>query len=397
LRQAWIDLQGSDLAHPDLLSHLAYCLICTEDFETSDRATLAAIDDAHGKGGVSRLPFALAVRAEHEYRSGHLTAAHAAAIEAVGLATELGEVYESPFSLAVIARIEGAIGRQGEARRHADRAVDLARRRGVGLAETHAHAATGFLALTHRDPGGALPPLLRAAALSEEHGIREPGAMMWAPDLVEAFVRMHRLEDATSTLDQFRRDVDRTNRGWAKAAVERCRGLLAEDDEFVEFFDEALQLHAAVAMPLEAARTQLCYGERLRRVGQRVTARRHLKDALDTFDRIGATPWAEQARQELAATGERVSKRAGLTSTQLTPQEREVSLLVAKGATNKEVAASLFLSPKTIEYHLHNIYRKVGVRSRTELAHSLAEADHLPETWPHVSGGLSVVDHPVAP
>jgi DNA-binding CsgD family transcriptional regulator len=378
LRQAWHKLRGSDQPHSYLLSHLAYCLICTEEFETADRASLDIIDDARGKGGLSRLPFALAIRAEHEYRIGRLADAHASATGALDLATELGEVYESPFSLAVIARIEGASGRQDEARRHAERAIGLARQRGFGLVEAHAQAALGFLALAHRDPEGALPPLRRAATLSDELEMREPGALMWAPDLIEALLRVHHPKDAAATLAQFRSDAYRTNRGWAKAAAERCSGLLAEDDEFVGFFDAALHLHAAVSMPLEEARTQLCYGERLRRVGQRVRARRHLRDALETFERIGATPWAEQAREELAATGERVSRRADLRSTELTPQERQVSLLVAKGATNKEVATSLFLSPKTIEYHLHNIYRKLGVRSRTELAHSLTEAGSTP-------------------
>ena len=116
------------------------------------------------------------------------------------------------------------------------------------------------------------------------------------------------------------------------------------------------------------ARARLAYGERLRRAGRRVDAREQLSDALSTFEGVGAAPWAGQARRQLQASGATLRRRDPNAADVLTPQELQVALYVADGRTNREVAASLFISPKTVELHLSRIYRKLGVRSRTELA-----------------------------
>ena len=160
----------------------------------------------------------------------------------------------------------------------------------------------------------------------------------------------------------------------ARALVERCRGLIATDDDFDRPFAAALRAYDESGMPFARARTALCFGERLRRVGRRVECRRHLRAALDGFTTLGAAPWATRAEQELRATGETVQSRESYDWEQLTPQELQVSLLVAQGATNREAGATLFLSPKTVEYHLGHVYRKLSVRSRTELAHRLGGA-----------------------
>jgi DNA-binding NarL/FixJ family response regulator len=133
-----------------------------------------------------------------------------------------------------------------------------------------------------------------------------------------------------------------------------------------------MALHARTEMPFERARTELCYGERLRRARRRAEARDQLHAALETFQRLGAEPWADRARNELRATGETV-RRDPSASDELTLQELQVALKVAEGATNREAAAAMFLSPKTIEAHLSRIYSKLGVRSRTELAHRFAQ------------------------
>jgi DNA-binding CsgD family transcriptional regulator len=121
-------------------------------------------------------------------------------------------------------------------------------------------------------------------------------------------------------------------------------------------------------MPFELARTQLAYGERLRRAKARADAREPLRAALATFERLGATAWAERAVAELRATGHASGRRSESASSRLTPHELQVALLVTQGMTNREVAAALFLSPKTIEYHLGQIYRKLDVRGRSQLA-----------------------------
>jgi DNA-binding NarL/FixJ family response regulator len=139
--------------------------------------------------------------------------------------------------------------------------------------------------------------------------------------------------------------------------------------------EEALLLHEATPSPFERARTQLCYGERLRRARKRRLARGHLRAALETLDRLGARPWAGRAAAELAATGEHVQQADSGGLHDLTPHELQLALLVAQGATNKEASAALFISPKTVEAHLHHIYVKLRLRSRTELAHHMAQRD----------------------
>jgi DNA-binding NarL/FixJ family response regulator len=124
-----------------------------------------------------------------------------------------------------------------------------------------------------------------------------------------------------------------------------------------------------VEAPFEIARTQLCRGERLRRAGQRLEAGHALRDAIQTFDQLGAKAWAARARRELRATGAKPRRRnEHCHRDDLTPHELQVALIVATGASNRDASAALFLSPKTIEFHLGHIYRKLGVRSRTELA-----------------------------
>jgi len=156
---------------------------------------------------------------------------------------------------------------------------------------------------------------------------------------------------------------------WSLARAFRSRGLVAGH---AEQFERALLLHAHTPDEFETARTRLAYGQRLRRARNRVLARDQLRAAVETFERLDAQPWAEQARTELAATGETVRRRDPSTVDELTPQELQIALLLAGGKTTREAAASLFLSPKTIEYHLRHVYQKLDIHSREELALSLA-------------------------
>jgi DNA-binding CsgD family transcriptional regulator len=158
-----------------------------------------------------------------------------------------------------------------------------------------------------------------------------------------------------------------------KALVERCRALTAADDATaIAEFERALVSHAGVVDAFEQARTELLFGARLRRSGERVAARAHLRVARDAFVDMDLSLWAERATAELAATGETARHPGRAAVEPLTSQEARVALLVARGLTNREAAAALFLSPKTVERHLSSVYRKRGVRSRTELARAMA-------------------------
>jgi DNA-binding CsgD family transcriptional regulator len=149
--------------------------------------------------------------------------------------------------------------------------------------------------------------------------------------------------------------------------------LLTPDDRSVACFDEALALHRRLDNPVEHGRTMLCLGERLRRRGRRSAARDPLRSALAIFEERGAALWAERARSELLATGETLQPRTDDPRRRLTPQELQIALLVTGGARNRDIAASLFLSPKTVEAHLTRVYRKLAVTSRTQLATRLAQ------------------------
>ena len=200
------------------------------------------------------------------------------------------------------------------------------------------------------------------------------GVVQWAPDLVEAYVRAGRSKDAEGLVETFHRHALEVGRAWPLATAARCRGLLADEGEFASLFDDALAHHVD-GSPFEGARTELVYGERLRRARRRVEAREHLQAAAEAFDRLGAIPWSARARAELGATGASLRPPDPAARDELTPQELQVALIVAEGKTNREAAAALFLSTKTVEFHLHNAFRKLGVRSRTELARLVASDD----------------------
>lgn len=155
-------------------------------------------------------------------------------------------------------------------------------------------------------------------------------------------------------------------------ALARCRGLIASESDFPQSFLSSLELLEPLGLPFPVARSRVCYGERLRRAGQRVDARGQLTPGLDIFERLGARCWAERAETELRATGQRLRRREPTDREELTPQELQIALSVADGKTNKEVAAALFLSPKTIEAHLGRIYRKLGITSRGQLIRALS-------------------------
>jgi DNA-binding CsgD family transcriptional regulator len=150
--------------------------------------------------------------------------------------------------------------------------------------------------------------------------------------------------------------------------------MLADDSGFTADFECAIGLHEQTPDAFEAARTRLAYGERLRRSRSRVLAREQLRAAVDTFDDLDARPWADRARAELAATGETRRPRDASGINELTPQELQIALLLARGKTTRETAAALFLSPKTVEYHLRHVYQRLGIHSRDELAERMRHA-----------------------
>ena len=218
----------------------------------------------------------------------------------------------------------------------------------------------------------AISHLQQVARRVRDRGLHEPAVIQWAPDLIEAYLRSGLLAEARDELELFSAEADSTQRQRALAAAARCRGLLAGDEEFEEAFAAALAIHERLQMPFGDARTKLAFGERLRRARHRSDARPHLRAAIERFERLGAALWEERTRVELRETGESLGRESLSGLDALTPQELQVAIVVASGAS-KEAGASLFLSPKTIEAHLGRIYRKLEIRSRTELARVITE------------------------
>jgi DNA-binding CsgD family transcriptional regulator len=342
------------------------CAIWVEDWAAAEAILPQLVARTRAAGAVGALAYPLGCLADLEYRTGRWAAALAHASEAVQVAEETGQ--RASFALAKLTRIEAARGDEAPCRAHAAELVAAARGLGFGSLEAYACAAVGALELGSARPAAAVGPLRTAMRLAEAGGMEEPGVDFFWPDLVEAHVRVGDGRGALAALRGFAAVAERAGRPWTGSALARCRGLIASEGEIDRHFAEAERLLDGSPMPFERARTALAHGERLRRARRRREARLRLGAALGIFEELGAAAWAERARAELRASGARARSRREPAGDELTAQELTVAQAVVEGASNREVAARLFVSPKTVEGHLGSIYRKLGVRSRTQLA-----------------------------
>jgi len=187
-------------------------------------------------------------------------------------------------------------------------------------------------------------------------------------ELIEAASRTDRNERAAEALEILAESTSASGTPWALGVEARSRALLAQGDEAEKLYREAIERLEPTRLRVDLARANLLYGEWLRRERRRVDAREALRVAYDLFSSCGMEAFADRARIELRATGEHVRERSVDTVDQLTPQEAQVSRLVAQGNTNREIAGQLFISPSTVEYHLGKVFRKLDVKSRTQLA-----------------------------
>ena len=264
------------------------------------------------------------------------------------------------------ARLDAACGRADEARTAIAQALAIAEPAGIYPVVTYAYAARGVLELGLARVEPALAALEEVGRLAERHGFEEPTQIPWAPDLVEALVRAGRRDEAITVERRLAIQARAVGTPGAAALAARCAGLVA-DDAGDEHFATALACHACSPVVFEHGRTLLAHGAKLHRARRRADARRQLHAALKLFERLGAEAWAELARSELHAAGGRLRS----SGDGLSPAELRVARAVARGATNREVATELYLSERTVEFHLMHVYRKLGVRSRTQLSLSL--------------------------
>jgi DNA-binding CsgD family transcriptional regulator len=325
------------------------------------------------RGALGVLVPGLALMASGRAWLGDHTGAFADAGEAAELGEQLGYATDTAVAVEMLAWQSAARGLHDDARRALERARALTDRAGTTSVAAHQAITAAFCALCRGDLAEAAA--LLEARIAADGGIGSLGEPLGvAPTLVEAYVGLGRAADAAALAGRYAAVTPQPPPATA-ALVARCRGLTAADEgAAAEAFEAALATHAQAPDAFEAARTRLLYGARLRRAGRRVAAREQLRVALDAFAAMDLTAWVQRAADELGATGATARPRRPLASEPLTSQETRVALLVARGLSNREVAAALFLSPKTIEHHLASVFRKRGFRSRTELARAFATA-----------------------
>ena len=302
-----------------------------------------------------------------EISLGHYATATALAVEGRTLATEAGRRNSASLHVAYLSMLAALRGDETETKRLAEQAITEATIRRLVKVADIAHRALGLLAFAARQNTEALAVYEKLAGRGSE-----PGSPVLAvsaiPDHIEAAVRAGAVEQVRPLLDTYLTWVRTIDSAELRALAARATALLAgTSDEANAQYQEALRWHAETGSAFDHARTELLYGEFLRRERQRVQARTHLRSALDTFSRLGTPIWAERAQLELRATGETVRKRAVNVVDALTPQELQIAQAVGAGATNREVAAQLFISPRTVDYHLRKVFHKLGITSRREL------------------------------
>jgi DNA-binding CsgD family transcriptional regulator len=339
----------------------------------SARSTFVELAKRCREGGdEGSLAVILFMLAEVECDAGNWSDGLAYAEESCEITAWTGHLPYRSLALSAKALLEGHLGLAESARAAAEEGLALAERSGLVQASQFNLAALAFLELSLDNPKVThelLWPFTQGVLAA---GIREPGVLRFLPDEIEALISIGETETARSILEPFAAQAEALNRSWALATAERGLGLLHTSTGdlagAIAAFDRALEAHAMLDEPFELGRTLLAKGQAFRRQKQWRSARDSLDRSLEIFERLGAALWADKASTEIARIGGRSPGPIDLT-----PTEQEVADLVGSGLTNREVANALFLSVSTVEANLRRIYRKLDVRSRTELSRKLSE------------------------
>jgi DNA-binding CsgD family transcriptional regulator len=347
-------------------------------FEALHRETLDAGDE-------TSLPFLLAQLSETHTLSGNWRRALETADEAHSLALQTGQEQIRAIALYARALAQAHLGLVEPARDSARDGLELAKRGGSVLSMILCQSVLGFIEVSCEEPAAADECLGPLVAWLDVVGISEPGVIRFVPDEVEALIALGHLDRADALLESFEAGARRLERGWAILAGARARAMhlaaIGETGRAIRSLELAIATYGAGAGPFDRARAMLMLGTVQRRTRRRRVARSSLSEALGLFDALGADLWAARTSALLGASAETVEPAV---TASLTPAERRVVELVAAGSTNRAAADRLFVSVRAVEVHLTNTYRKLGVRSRTELAALLSRGR-----------GDDPVEHPV--
>lgn len=333
------------------------------------RRLLGRVETNAGTYAPDTLPYVLGVVADLDTRSGWWRSSDEAINEAEVRSRHSGARNVRAMILVRGARLDAMRGDDDGCRKRLAEAERIAHHAGLSIVQLHAASTRALLAVGRGNHEQAVADGRRAQAVAREMELVLPGVDLFASDLVEALTRTGAEAEATELVDEVEAVARRLGHPLAGALAARGRLSVCHDDDIEVTAERALKLHAHLHVPFERARTHLVLGERRRRAGGRRAARVVLTEAHAEFSRLGAVPWADRAMAELRAAGGRTDTtgHGNERLEQLTPQEYRVARFVADGATNQEAAAAMYLSLKSIERHLTSIYRKLGIRSRTEL------------------------------
>jgi DNA-binding CsgD family transcriptional regulator len=333
------------------------------DYDATFEISAALAADCRAQGMAGWLAGALQGLATAQMVRGDWVRARASATEGMRLADDVGQPARVAYQAGILAALAALAGDEDECRAW----LGEHQRRGGPLV-AYEHYLGAFLGILELSRGRFAAAAERLAAADLDDWVAGTG-YQYRPDLVEAAARDGRGDLARAELAKFAAWAERAGQQWAAAVAARCRALASDQADAGGHYAEALRLHEGSGRPFEQARTRLLYGEWLRREQRKADAGEQLRAALDIFGRLGATSWAERAAGELHATGQaslRV-REPGLLS-QLTPQEFQIARLAAAGVSNRDIAARLFLSHRTVGHHLYKAYPKLGITSRAGLA-----------------------------
>jgi len=347
------------------------------------QATLNAIPVEQPEAGRFEVLSALV---HTELLAGNWDAAQRHAMEASASVDLAGQGDARVWTMALEAEVDAVRGRVSEARAKAGECLRQSVAAGSSFGMLRILPVLGFVALSEGLPAEAVDHLAEVDEICERIGLQEPGRFRYHGDYAEALITMGELARAAKVIDRLEARGRRLGRRWAMATAARCHALLSmtrgDTDAAVCGLQEAFTWHEGLDNPLELGRTHLVAGEIYRRSKRRKVAAGHLRSAMEIFDRLGAPLWSRRAGTELARVGLRAASPVDLTET-----ERQVAELVSSGLSNREVATRMFISLRTVESCLSRIYRKLGVRSRTQLARSYPPGSPALPPAPEFGGG----------
>jgi DNA-binding CsgD family transcriptional regulator len=340
------------------------------DDESWDVLSERYVHLARTAGALSELPLALSMRSYLLMFTGELSAA-SSLVDEIHTVTEATGSNPAPYGALAFAAMRG---RQADASALIEATIADVTRRGEGVGVSVAERANAVLNNGLGRYREATAAAQRALQYQQHPHLRYPGVANWAAaELIEGATRCGMTEAASEAFDWISTMTGASATAWALGVESRSRALLTDDDSAESLYREAIDQFSRTRVRTELARVRLLYGEWLRRQGRRIDAREQLRTAHEMFTAMGAEAFAERTRHELVATGEKAGKGALATTGRLTARETQVARMARDGLSNPEIGARLFLSPRTVEYHLGNVFTKLGITSRHELNRALAE------------------------